>query len=203
MINKVLQDLHYKNVLVYVDDVLIFSRTFEEYLTHLGEVFCRLKTAHLTLKPSKCKFGIAKVNYLGHVLSREGVEVDDAKIRIVKEYPQPKNQHEVCHFLGLTTYYRKFVKDYNKITVPLNQLLHKNEEFKWTELCKNAFETLKLALTSAPILAYADMSKPFILSCNASGHAIGYILGQLDDQNRERVINYGGRALKTDEKNGQ
>lgn len=87
MINKVLQGLHYKNVLVYVDDILIFSKTFEEHLVHLGEVFSRLKTAKLTLKPSKCKFGVAKVNYLGHVLSKEGVEVDDAKIKIVKEYP--------------------------------------------------------------------------------------------------------------------
>ena len=89
------------------------------------------------------------------------------------------------------------MKDYAKITVPINELLHKNYEFKWTDKCQTAFDTLKSALTSAPILAYADMSKPFVLSCDASGHAIGYILGQLDDQNREKVISYGGQIIKS------
>lgn len=189
--------MQWKNVLVYVDDILIFSKTFEEHLTHLEQVFSRLKKANLTLKPSKCRFGVAKVNYLGHVLSKDGVQVDNSKIEIVQNYPAPNNQHEVRQFLGLCNFYRKFVKDYAKITVPINELLHKNYEFKWTDKCQTAFDTLKSALTSAPILAYADMSKPFVLSCDASGHAIGYILGQLDDQNREKVISYGGQIIKS------
>lgn len=105
--------------------------------------------------------------------------------------------------LGLFNYYRKFVKDYSKLTVPLNKLLQKEVKFCWTDECQKAFDILKQAMTTTPILAYPDMSRDFILTCDASGHAIGYILGHKDDENHEQVISYGGTALKNEEKIGQ
>lgn len=201
VISQVLQGLNWKNVPVYVDDISIFSKNFEEHLTHLTQVFSRLKNANLTLKPTKCHFGVPKIKYLGHVLSKQGIQVDEDKIEIVKKYPILKTQQEVRQFLGLCNYYRKFVKNYSKITVPINTLLQKEKAFVWTDECQNSFETLKKALTSAPILAFPDLEQPFTLTCDASGSAIGYILGQVDDNKRERVISYGGRALKNEEKN--
>ena len=184
VMSQVLRGLHWKNVLVYVDDILIFSHTLEEHLQHLSQVFDRLHKANLTLKPSKCQFCVKSVKYLGHVLSKDGVQVDDSKVKIVREHPVPKDQKQVRQFLGLCNYYRKFLQNYAKITVPLNALLQNDTPFEWNNDCQSAFETLKNALTTAPILAYPDMSKPFVLTCDASGTAIGYILGQLDAQNR-------------------
>ncbi|CAG2198844.1 unnamed protein product [Mytilus edulis] len=106
---------------------LHWNKTFEEHLLHLEEVFARLRKANFTLKPQKCHFAVKKVNYLGHIISKDGVKVDDSKITIVKNYPRPKNQTEVRQFLGLCNYYRRFVKDYAKITVPLNNLLQKTK----------------------------------------------------------------------------
>lgn len=200
VISQVLQGLNWKNVLAYIDDILVFSKNLEDHMHHLDQVFDRLKKANLKLKPSKCHFGVKQVNYLGHILTKEGVTTDPEKIHIVKSHPAPKNQHEVRQFLGLCNYYRKFVEGYAKITIPLNSLLQKESEFKWTDKCQESFELLKTKLISAPILAFPDMSKPFIITTDASGQAIGYILGQKDDQNRERVISFGGRALKKEEK---
>ncbi|CAC5371569.1 unnamed protein product [Mytilus coruscus] len=201
VMSQILRGLHWKYVLAYIDDILIFSKTFEEHLQHLDEVFTRLRKANFTLKPQKCHFAVKKVNYLGHIISKDGVKVDDSKINIVKNYPRPKNQHEVRQFLGLCNYYRRFVKDYAKITVPLNNLLQKDKEYVWTDKCQISFENLKQALTTAPVLSYPDMSKPFILTCDASDSAIGYILGQLDENGKERVISYSGRALRNNELN--
>ena len=187
--------------MAYIDDILTFSRTYEEHLKHLEEVFSRLRKENFTLQPEKCHFGVKEVNYLGHIISKNGVMVDSSKTDVVKKYPAPRNPHEIRQFLGLCNYYRRFVKDYAKIAVPLNNLLQKDKEFNWTESCQKSFDTLKQALTSAPILAYPDMSKPFIFTCDASGLAIGYILGQLDENNKERVISYSGRALRKNELN--
>ncbi|CAG2239543.1 unnamed protein product [Mytilus edulis] len=201
VMSQILRGLHWKYVLAYIDDILIFSKTFEEHLQHLEEVFARLRKANFTLKPQKCHFAVKKVNYLGHIISKDGVKVDESKITIVKNYPRPKNQTEVRQFLGLCNYYRRFVKDYAKITVPLNNLLQKDKEYVWTDKCQISFESLQQALTTAPVLSYPDMSKPFILTCDASGSAIGYILGQLDENGKERVISYSGRALRNNELN--
>ncbi|CAC5423934.1 unnamed protein product [Mytilus coruscus] len=176
-------------------------KTFEEHLQHHNEVFTRLRKANFTLKPQKCHFAVKKVNYLDHIISKDGVQVDGSKINIVKNYPRPKNQHKVRQFLGVCNYYRRFVKDYAKITVPLNNLSQKDKEYVWTDKCQISFENLKQALTTAPVLSYPDMSKPFILTCDASGSVIGYILGQLDENGKERVISYSGRALRNNESN--
>lgn len=156
---KRLQGLNWKFVLVYVDDILLFSDTFENHLHHLQLLFDRLRSANLKLKPSKCKFALQKVNYLGHIISKDEIEVNPEKIAVVKFFPKPKNQKQVRSFLGLCNYYRRFILGYSKITNPLNQLLHKNKPFKWTSECTTAFEKLKDALFSPPILALPDTNR--------------------------------------------
>ena len=195
LLTQVLHHLNYQIALVYVDDILVFSKTFEDHLKHLQLVFDRLRAANLTLKPSKCLFARKEVIYLGHKVSKQGVEVDRSKIETVESFPVPKNEKQVRSFLGLCNYYRKFVKGYGHIAGPLHNLTKESVPFEWTEACQKAFDKLKQALISSPVLAYPDMSRDFILTTDASGTAIGYVLSQLDDEGRERVIAYNGRSL--------
>jgi len=205
LMSQVLRGLHWKFVLCYIDDILVFSRDFGEHLQHLDLVFQKLRQANLTLKQDKCQFGLERVMFLGHILSSDGVSVDPEKTEKVKDFPVPKTQTQLKSFLGLCNYYRRFVKGFANIASPLNQLLKGNHKgrFKsgdWTDACQEAFQTLKDSLSSAPILGFPNMNKEFILSTDASGTAIGYVLGQKDDQGKEYVIAYGGRALTKDEK---
>ena len=204
LMSMVLRGLNWKYVLCYIDDILVFSPDLETHIKHLDEVFQRLRDAKLTLKPSKCKFGVDKIMFLGHILSENGVQVDPSKTEKVKNFPIPKTQKELRGFLSLCNYYRRFVLNYAKICVPLNKLLKKDAKRHFThsdssEECQKPFETLKNALVSPPILRFPDMNKDFILTTDASGSAIGHILGQLDDSGRECVIAYGGRALRPEE----
>ncbi|KAL3887802.1 hypothetical protein ACJMK2_000195 [Sinanodonta woodiana] len=193
---RLLQGIAYKHVLCYIDDVLVYSRTLDEHFSHLQEVFDRLRKANLKLKPSKCQFAIKRVKYLGHVISKDGVEVDSDKIKIVSDFPKPKTVRDLRSFLGLCNYYRRFLKNYSNIRTPLNSLLKKYVQFQWMDKCESAFNKLKTALTTTPVLVYPNMDKPFILSTDASGQDISYILSQKDDQGREHPISYGGRALR-------
>lgn len=201
LLMKVLSGISWKFVLCYVDDVIIFSATFKEHLSHLNEVFSRMRQAGLKLSPGKCYFAQKKLHYLGHVISKEGIQADPRKIEKVQNLCAPTNQKGVKSLLGLTNYYKKFIKGYSKICAPLFQLLQKNSKFEWTDDCQKSLDTLKNALCSAPILAFPDMNKPFILTCDASRSGLGYILGQLDSNGKERVIEYSGRALQAAEKN--
>ncbi|CAG2186270.1 Retrovirus-related Pol polyprotein from transposon 17.6,Retrovirus-related Pol polyprotein from transposon 412,Retrovirus-related Pol polyprotein from transposon 297 [Mytilus edulis] len=199
--NQILRGLTWKHCLVYIDDIIVWSENFEQHIKHLGQVFDRLQEANMTIKPTKCEFAKSEVLYLGHIFSDKGIKVDDSKIQAVKSFPIPNNQHDVRSFLGLCNYYRKFVKNYSKIAAPITHLLKKNMKFKWTSDCNEAFETLKQALITAPILKYPDFEKEFILACDASTQAIGYILSQKDENGQERPIGYGGRNLSSAERN--
>ena len=169
LLTQVLQRLNYQCVLVYVDDILVFSKTFEDHISHLQLVFDRLVEAGLTLKPSKCNFAQKEVIYLGHRISKEGVKVDLSKVDAVNSFPVPKNETQVRSFLGLCNYYRKFVKNFTYMAQPLQNLTKKDVPFAWSEKCQKAFDKLKDALCSPPVLAYPDLSKPFILTTDASG----------------------------------
>ena len=198
---RALRGINHLHALCYIDDVLCFSRDFDTHLEHLQSILDHLQRAGLRLKPSKCNFAARKVNFLGHTLSKEGVGVDENKTRVVKEFPVPANPTHVRSFLGLANYYRRFVKGFAHIAAPLNDLLNKDTPFRWTKECQLAFDQLKAALTSPPILMFPDFDKQFILSTDASEEAIGYILSQKGSDNRERVVAYGGRALRNAEKN--
>ena len=200
VMTHVLRGLEWDICLVYIDDLIIFSRTFDEHLLHLEQVFKRLREANLRLKPSKCHFVKPKVEYLGHVVSAEGLKPNPAKIRAVQEFPVPTNATGVKAFLGLCNYYRRFIKGFAQIASPLNKLTSKNVKFEWTPACQTSFDCLKNALVSAPVLAYPDFELPFHLYVDASQTGIGLTLGQIID-GKDRVIAYAGRDLNQAERN--
>ena len=200
LMERVLSGLHWQTCLVYIDDILIFAPSFEEHSKRLSEVFNRLSSAGLKLKPKKCHLYQKEVLYLGHVVSSKGVTTDPEKTRKILDWPTPSNLKEVRSFLGLCSYYRRFVKNFAHIATPLHKLTHKDVQFKWTVECDNAFKELKNILTSADVLAYPDFSEPFILDTDASDHGIAGVLSQIQG-GQEKVIAYGSRKLSKSEKN--
>lgn len=200
LMSRVLQGLTWETCLVYLDDIIIFSQDFEEHLTRVRAVFDRLRNAHLTLKPSKCSFGRRQIRFLGHVISKDGILPLPDKIALIENYKQPETKTEVRAFLGLAGYYRKFIKGYAKIAVPLNELTKDDVPFVWCEKCDEAFITLRKALISPPILAYPDYDKPYILETDASQSAAGYILSQVQE-GQTRVIAYSGQKLNDAQRN--
>ena len=198
---EVLRGLNWKFVLCYLDDVIIFSSSFSEHMDHLKQVFDRLRAAGLKLQPKKCTFGQTEVKYLGHIVNKDGVATDPAKLQTVKDYPTPAKVEEVRSFLGFVGYYRKFIKDFCKIAEPLTNLTRKDVPFVWNKDCQEAFKTLKQKLLEPPILAYPVFDgTEFILQTDASRTGLGFILAQKQD-GKERVISYGGRALNKAERN--
>lgn len=176
----VLADLQWTTCLVYLDDIIVFGQSFQEHLSRLGEVLNKLQTANLKVKPSKCNLFSTKVKYLGHIISADGVMADPAKLEAVRSWPEPTNQTEVRSFVGLASYYRRFVKNFAEIARSLHALTEKGRRFKWDEGCQNAFVALKMCLILAPILAYPDPQKSFILNTDASDCGIGAVLSQED-----------------------
>ena len=170
--NAVLGDVRHF-ALAFVDDIIVFSETFEDHVEHLREVLNRLRKANLKLKISKCKFVKKQLNYLGHIISDEGISVDPEKVAVMENLKPPENIREVRSFLGMASYYRKYVPNFSKIAKPLTALTKKNARFKWTTDAQAAFESLKQALLQAPILAFPDISKPFKLYTDASQYAMG------------------------------
>ena len=200
LMTHVLRGLEWDICLVYIDDLILFSRTFEEHLLHLEQVFSRLREANVRLKPSKCHFVQPQVEYPGHIISAEGLRPNPWKVRAVKEFPVPTNTTGLKAFLGLCNYYRRFIKGFAKIASPLNKLTSKNVKFSWTPACQESFDTLKQALVSAPILAYPDFRLPFHLYVDASQTGIGLTLGQIVND-KEVAIAYAGRDLNPAERN--
>ena len=180
---------------MYLDDVIVVGKTFEDRLQHLKDVFHRLRLAGLKLQPPKCAFCKERVKFLGHIVSATGVAVDLDKTEKVAQWPIPVDRREVQQFLGLANYYRRFVRDFATIARPLHRLAEKTASFEWTNLCQGAFEELRRRLTSAPVLAYPNSVDPFVLDTDASDTGIGAILSQSQPDGTERVIAYASRAL--------
>ena len=197
--HAVLRGLQYDICLVYLDDIIIFSQTFGDHLKHLNDVFSRLRSANIRLKPSKCSFACSEVEYLGHVVSRDGIRPDPSKINAVEEFPIPRCTKDVRSFLGLANYYRRFIKNFAAIALPLNKLTREHVHFLWDSECDIAFSTLKSALISAPILAYPDFAIPFEFHTDASSTEIDFALCQIQG-GRNRAIAYGGRNLNPAER---
>lgn len=164
-------------VLVFFDDILVYSKSETEHLEHLKLVLSVLESHCFVANEAKCKFGCKQVDYLGHVISGDGVAVDPDKIKCVLEWPEPKNVKGVRGFLGLTGYYRKFIKDYGKIAKPLTELTKKNN-FVWGKEALVAFKLLKQIMTTPPVLGLPDFSVPFEVECDAAGRGIGAVLMQ-------------------------
>lgn len=175
--NTLFKPLIRRFVQVFFDDILVYSASLDDHVTHLREVLSILKANSFFAKLSKCEFGRETIAYLGHVITKKGVEVDQEKIKAVKEWPIPTNTKKLRGFLGLTGYYRKFVARYAHLAAPLTSLLRK-EAFLWTPEASVAFAALKDALTSTPALALPDFSKQFTVQTDASSIGIGAVLTQ-------------------------
>ncbi|GFW27444.1 hypothetical protein TNCV_162891 [Trichonephila clavipes] len=200
LMETVLKGLTFEACLIYLDDVIIGGRTFEEHLQNIRKVLSKLSDANLKLNPSKCKFFQKEVNYLGHIISAEGVRTDPEKVSAVKNWKRPENLRELRSFLGLCTYYRKFVKWFSNIARPLHKLTESKQKFQWTKECEDSFLQLKEALTSSPILIYPQPDKPFILDTDASNESVGAVLSQEID-GQERVVAYWSNCLSKPERN--
>lgn len=166
-----------KFVLVFFDDILVYSHTREEHMDHVHQVFTILQQQQLFVKHKKCQFGKMELEYLGHIISGAGVKVDQSKIQAMIDWPSPTTITALRGFLGLTGYYRKFVQNYGIIARPLTNLLKKGK-FEWTEAAEEAFSKLKTAMTTTPTLALPNFSAPFVIQTDASGDGIGAILAQ-------------------------
>jgi transposase InsO family protein len=203
LMDIVLAGLKWQCCLVYIDDVVIYSSTFEQHLIDLKKVFQALRSANLTLKASKCHFCRREMRYLGHIITQQGIKPDPDLIKSVINFPQPKRVKDVQSFLGLTGYYRRFIQNYAKIAEPLlKQLRHSqktNHHLQWTQECTAAFEILKNKLTSAPIMNTPNFEQPFILELDACEYGLGAVLTQEYD-NKKYVIAYASRTLSAAER---
>ena len=179
---------------VFLDDIIVYSSSLEEHLEHLKKVFDKLREANLRLKPSKCKFVVPQVEFLGHVISAKGITPNADKVQVIRGLKTPSTVREVRSFLGMASYYRKFIHHFSEIAGPLIHLTRKHARFKWSEECEKAFQELKARLCKAPVLAHPDLSKPYRLYTDASLTAIGAILTQ-EFPEGERVIQYISKQL--------
>ncbi|XP_040195270.1 LOW QUALITY PROTEIN: uncharacterized protein LOC120928229 [Rana temporaria] len=212
LMEKTVGDIHLIEVLVYLDDLIVFGRTLEEHEQRLEKVLKRLHEEGLKLSLEKCQFCLPSVTYLGHVVSAEGISTDPKKLEAVASWPRPRNITELRSFLGFCSYYRRFVEGFAKIAQPLNTLLRmegaEDESMKpresiqeeWTDQCEKAFLQLKGSLTQAPVLAYADPAKPYELHVDASREGLGGVLYQEYD-GLLRPVAYVSRGLTPSEKN--
>ena len=207
LMETVLQGLQWSSCLVYLDDVVIFGNTQRELLERMDEVFTRLRKAGLKIKPRKCKFFQTETNYLGHIISGEGVKVSPEKVAAVRDWPIPQCVIEVRSFLGAASYYRGFILGFASIAVPLHDLTKLGVKFEWTDACQHAFESLKTKLCDAPVLSFPVKNAQFVLDTDASDCGIGGVLSQLipitDDNGEikyeERVLSYASRTLNIHE----
>ena len=194
LIELVMSGLQGEKCLVYLDDVIIYGKTFSDTLENLISVFERFRKANLKLKPKKCAIFRDDIKYLGHIVSEHGVKCDPAKIEAVQNCPTPKNVNDVRSFLGIASYYRKFIPNFSDIAFPLTQLTRKNQRFLSTDDCEQAFVKLREAFKSSPVLSYPTLDDPYILDTDASLYGIGAVLSQIQN-GEERVIAYGSKTL--------
>jgi hypothetical protein len=191
LMNKVFMEELDKFVVVFIDDVLIYSKSREDHEHHLRIVLERLRAHQLYAKLSKCEFWLEKIAFLGHILTAEEIEVDQSKVEAVSKWKQPSNVSEVRSFLGMAGYYRRFIKGFSSIARPMTELLKKDNKFVWTPKCEESFQIIKQKLTTAPVLTLPDIHQNFVIFCDASRQGLGCVLMQ-----NEKVIAYASCLLK-------
>jgi len=198
--DQVLKGLTWKCCLVYIDDIVVYSRTFEQHLQDLKAVFERLRAVSLRVKLSKARFCLEKLEVLGHVVTNEGILPAPHVLAKVVAAKPPCNVTEVRAFLGLVGYYRNFIDQFAKLAEPITALTRANTPFVWSRQCQDAYDELKERLVTEPILAFPNFTKPFILHTDASDVAIGAVLAQRDEEGREKVIGYASKSMSPAER---
>ena len=200
LMDQVLRGVPSTACMKYLDDLIVHGRTFSDMVENLRDVLRKLESAGLKLNPRKCNLFQRQVSYLGHTVNAKGVSTDPEKVAVVRKWPQPQNKKQVRSFLGLSSYYRRFIPAFADIARPLHELTEERSSFVWTKRCQDSFEELKKRLTSAPILALPKHGDDFILDTDASDEGVGAVLSQLID-GQERVVAYYSQALSKPERN--
>ena len=196
LMNRIFRPYLDQFVVVFIDDILIYSPTEEAHEKHLRIVLSTLREHKLYVKLPKCEFWLSQVKFLGHVVSAEGIAVDPSKVEAVLEWEQPKSVTEIRSFLGLAGYYRRFIENFSRIAAPLTNLTRNGVKFDWTPKCKKSFQILKRLLTTAPILIIPERGLGYTVYCDASKDGFGCVLMQ-----QEKVVAYALRQLRLHEKN--
>lgn len=200
LIDRVLGPELEPHVFVYLDDIIVCTPTFEKHLQILEEVFCRLAKANLTLNREKCMFCRSELKYLGYVVDAQGLRVDPGKVDAILNFARPQSVKDVKRFVGMTSWYRRFVPNFATIVGPLTNLTRKNKKFVWSDETEESFVTLKSKLVEAPILCCPDFDLPFNIQTDASNFGLGAVLTQ-DYQDGEKVVAYASRSLTKNERN--
>lgn len=202
LMQDVLGPMLYTFATVYLDDILIYSRSATEHLRHVDAVLSRLRTYGLHARDTKCAFGVPSIHFLGHTVSADGVRPSSTNVAAVRDMPTPTDVRTVRRFLGMAGHYRRFVPDFAAIAEPLHAMTRGDHaSFAWTPACTDAFVKLKTALTTAPVLAHPDFSRPFELHTDASNVALGAVLVQRDASGHDHPTEYASRTLTTAERN--
>ena len=194
LMHRVFQPYLDQFVMVFVDEILIYSRSEEEHEDHLRVVLQILRDHQLYAKFSKCEFWLTEVRFLRHVVSASGVLVDPEKVEAVMSWERSESVFEIHSFLGLVGYYRRFIEDFSRLAEPMTRLTRKEVKFEWNDLCEKAFQELKRRLTSTPILIVPEMGQRYTMYYDASKDGLGCVLMQ-----SRRVVAYGSRQLKNHE----
>lgn len=194
---------HDEGEFIFIDDIIVASESFDEHMQSLKKVFEKLRSANLTVNFDKCQFCLPQLKYLGFVVDSYGLRTDPEKVECIANFPRPRTQKELKRFIGMASWYRKFVRSFAKIAAPIHELTKgKSRIIKWTEQAKEAFDTLKNELIKAPVLATPDFTKKFIIQCDASNYALGAVLVQIDDETgAEKPIAFISRKLRGAELN--
>src|SRR6266498_1368827 len=201
LMNYVLHDYLNNFVVIYLNDILVYSDTFEEHLAHLRKVFIKLREVNLVIKLKKCKFGQRKIKFLRHTIGIDGLRIDPENIEKIINCPVPTDVTRVRKFMGLCNYYRKFIKDLSKLSKLLRGLLKKDVKFLWESKKQKIFEKLKKILIEAPVLLFLNFDKPFRLCTDASLKGLGAVLEQENENGNLRPVAYASRSLTPAEKN--
>src|SRR3954447_21463224 len=200
LVQDVLRPLLDKCVIVYIDDILIYSQDEQEHAEHLRQVLHLLRQHQLYGKISKCEFFKKSVEYLGHIISSDGISTDPKKVEVVKKWPQPKNLKDLQSFLGLCNYYRRFILDYSQVAAPLTDLTHKDVTYTWSPEAEQAFQEIKNRMTATPVLCIPNLDLPFTVTTDASDFAMGAVLQQ-DQGKGPQPVAYTSRKMNAAERN--
>lgn len=200
MMDSLLRGFKWSICLCYLDDVRVFAPSFASHLTHLSYILALFRQAGLQLNSAKCHFGQRRINILGHLVDTQGVQPDHDKVKAVKQFPVPRSTTDVRSFVGLCSYFRRFIKGFANIAKHLTNLLKKDATFLWALEQAEVFNALISRLTSAPELTHFDITAPTVVRTDASGHGIGAVLSQ-SQTGCHRVIAYANRLLSPSERN--